>query len=904
MKKSMPILSGSGRFAVLGSILVLGAVFLLGCGGSDAPAPAPDSAPAPAAPADAAGPPAAAPSDPTPESEAAKQAPVPPAEGPSPEKTEPAVPEGTPPPATKTTPEEEAAKAPEETAPAPPATESAQQAKPRPDDVVVWTDDDYRSAKEDRDPKLLDAVAYLGENKSGDAKAASLLAELLVMPEDPEPEPKPEPKVEKKPEPKPSGYDSYMGPAGYMPPMEDTSSGMEDMSGMAGYMGAQEDMYGEYSGPGGRKTEVKMPLAASYVSLTGGIVRALGANGTKEARAVFEQLLMGKLPAGNERAAVGAVLRTLVDYSSAENDALLQKALTVPENYRPSREKLTAAFKLALGATAAAPKEAEKPKEAEESSEGERPKAAEKAPDIDALVAAALANKVTAEDIRDTTLPLIEKSASMRLRYDLAVYLVGQPSESLGPRLQELVTVTNPLNVQAQIGLYRYPKTPPEMRDSFERYFTSYASCTLGRMLAVSTDEGVSIEEPMAAAGPGGLSQGEQKAWSGFGDKTTKRPETPAGSSGAYGPPLSGSGGAYGGGPPPTEGLTGEEGYMPPESSSSPGPPPGASQMYGEQAMPSAEGMMGSGGEGGAAKPLAGPGKVDQASVKEFQNVAAANPNLPYELAQQLWSNELGNTLAAKMNALPTLADGAQLVMLAGHIPTDAMRAQLLKTLQTHWTEGPGAFASANVTNEIGISDPGFIAIIKSLPRREPPAKAAKVEPNKEQDAQYAWMQAVYGTVRGFCEQFQKAADNQMANKAELIAKLPFPVHSADAVTHVYAMDWQESVGSRLGGGLVSPMRIYYLRCEDTGLYNKVEGTYKRAVPSGTERLVMNGLWIDGSKPGPQPGRRTTMDVIIDRTDYKRERKVGEAEPMVVQVLYVEINDPNPPKAPEAAAAG
>ena len=150
-----------------------------------------------------------------------------------------------------------------------------------------------------------------------------------------------------------------------------------------------------------------------------------------------------------------------------------------------------------------------------------------------------------------------------------------------------------------------------------------------------------------------------------------------------------------------------------------------------------------------------------------------------------------------------------------------------------------------------------------------------------------------------FCEQFQKAADNEMVNQTEVLEKLPFRPHSTDTLTHVYAVDWQKRIGNRVTGTSVDPMRIYYLRFEETGSYNKVVGAYKRAVPKGAERLIQNGLWIDGGKTTPE-GRKVSMDVLIDRTDPSPERKAGEDEPMVIQVLYVEINDPAPPKAASA----
>lgn len=888
----MPYLPGSGRLILLGVIVLVGAVFLAGCGGSDEPASKPDSASESEAAAgdEAAGGEAA--SAPTSEegeaaSEESGEHEAAPAPAPAPKKSGEHEASPAPAPAPKKSGEHEAAPAPKnsgehDVAPAPkkeapkpaPAAPAApqqtEQAKPRPADAADWTEEDLRKAKEDRDPKLLSAVAYLGENRSGDADAVKLLVELLTTPEDPEPEPKPEPKVEKKPEKKPGGeegYDEYGGEEGAMygdemehpgPPPED------EMYGDEGYPG-EEEMYPEEEGSGQRRQKkgaVKTPLAACYVSLIGGIVRALGANDTKQARTVLEQILGGKIPTGNDRAAVGAVLRTLVDYPSEANDAILKKTLTSPESYRQSGEKMAATLKQLLGG-------------AVQAQEGE------KGPDIDAMVAASLADKVTAEDIRDTSLPLIEQSASMRLRYDLAAYLIGKPSEELGPRIQELVTVTNPLNLQAQIGLYRYPKTPPEMRDAFERYFTSYASCTLGRMFGVSTDEGADLPETMSTGGVEGTPA--KKGWSGFGDSTEGAKNS------------SGRGGQRS---PEEPGMDEEESYNPPEEMSSemdhPGPPE-SSEYEGESSDYNPEGGPGR-QDGSAQKPPSGPGEADQESVRKFDEVAAGDPNLPYELAKQLWGNELGAALAARMNALSSLEDGAQLVMLAGHIPTDAMRAQLLKTLQAHWTDGPQAFASASVSTEEGISDPGFISILKLLPRREPPARASKTEPSKEQSAQYAWMQTAYGTVRVFCERFQKAAENQQVNSADVVANLPFRIHSPDALTHVYAMDWQKQVGSRLAGAPVDPMRVYYLRFEESGLYNKVSGAYKRVVPSGSERLVKNGLWIDGGKPDHESGLRTTMDVIIDRPEYSAERKPNEPEQLVVQVLYVQIKDPGPAK--------
>jgi len=49
----------------------------------------------------------------------------------------------------------------------------------RPEDATQWKQNDYFSAKQDGDPRLADAVAWLGEQFAGKASAAELLAKLL-----------------------------------------------------------------------------------------------------------------------------------------------------------------------------------------------------------------------------------------------------------------------------------------------------------------------------------------------------------------------------------------------------------------------------------------------------------------------------------------------------------------------------------------------------------------------------------------------------------------------------------------------------------------------------------------------------------------------------------------------------
>ena len=70
-----------------------------------------------------------------------------------------------------------------------------------------------------------------------------------------------------------------------------------------------------------------------------------------------------------------------------------------------------------------------------------------------------------------------------------------------------------------------------------------------------------------------------------------------------------------------------------------------------------------------------------------------------------------------------------------------------------------------------------------------------------------------------------------------------------------------------------------------------VEG-YRRAVKSATERILQNGMWIEGMASGSEPGRRISMDVIIERPEFSPQRKPADAERLITQILYIEINNP------------
>ena len=84
--------------------------------------------------------------------------------------------------------------------------------------------------------------------------------------------------------------------------------------------------------PGGRLHPLEGGLVVA-------VVAALGNNGSELAHATLEQVLTGKFPTSDDKAAVEMVLRGLAAHPGEANYALLFQAITAPEEVRPAQRQ-------------------------------------------------------------------------------------------------------------------------------------------------------------------------------------------------------------------------------------------------------------------------------------------------------------------------------------------------------------------------------------------------------------------------------------------------------------------------------------------------------------------------------------------------------------------------------------
>jgi len=248
-----------------------------------------------------------------------------------------------------------------------------------PEDISKWEKADFIRARQENNPKLLEAVAYLGEKSPGSVPVAQQLADLLKTP-------------------KPS-----------------------DSSTMP---------YAPNASPG----------------LIGAIIEALGKNGSEAAQKTLIQVLNGKLTTEDDRLAVEAVLKTLIQTPSAENDDLLVKVIITPEEFRP----------------------------------------------------ATLQGTWQPGDMRSRALDLVKQNPSEDLNIKLAKKLVQRGLEPNDPVVDFLLQ-DNPVNLNAQLHLYQSEDLSTDMKTKLEQYFLNRSSQAICLMMGIPI-----VVDPTAATMPGG----------------------------------------------------------------------------------------------------------------------------------------------------------------------------------------------------------------------------------------------------------------------------------------------------------------------------------------------------------------------------------------------------------------
>jgi hypothetical protein len=658
---------------------------------------------------------------------------------------------------------------------------------PRPDDVSKWEKSDYLNAKRENDPRLLQAVRYLGENFVGKPSVAQGLADLLRAEE-------PEPPGQKPTKPQP-GFHPGMEPGmrpGAQPRVQPGAPvqiqprarpgiepgiypGMETEFGPGGY---GPGGYGPSGYRQGRPVRVSRELIQA-------IVWALANNDTDEARKILLEVVAGTLKTDDDQTAVTAVLREFVQRPCPKNEEFLFVALTTPEKVRKPADGSTSTPGLTPGRPGFQP-----------GGLIHRPGQAE----------------MTPEWLRKTTLQWIEPTASEQFREKLAKYLLD-PNTPQGNihQLRGIIEKPRPENVGAQILLYKSDAPDERTKAQLEQYFAQYSSEALGHVLRILADKKPSPP-------PSG---GENSPWGQPSPQT--QPRTPPRSGWEERPPgsnpwrqaPSGRAPSGRGHPMPSVSPVGGEPVVPgpgmhrqPQAAVQPGA--GASPILPSPTIP----------RPGMASPMTPSPMMPNPFGGNLPRAASTDPDLPYRVAKKLWAPEFTKIVAKRLGQVESLKSPGQVFSLARSMPADNVRAALHRLLQKHWKDGPavlglGAASRMGPMGEIGvrrdfgtggfgpgfgpgntagqtINDPGLLILVKLLPREDastttpggarhgprpgPSGIGPEIGvgpggggPGGGQASPRQWMQASETLLRGLCALRPHRGERQSPQTAQLL---------------------------------------------------------------------------------------------------------------------------------------
>jgi hypothetical protein len=257
------------------------------------------------------------------------------------------------------------------------------------------------------------------------------------------------------------------------------------------------------------------------------------------------------------------------------------------------------------------------------------------------------------------------------------------------------------------------------------------------------------------------------------------------------------------------------------------------------------------------------------------------------ELAGQFWAKDFVASVGDDLAQMRDLGNERDLMLLACNLPQPLVRARLFEALNRQSSEGVAPFERARLTFDV-IRDPGFLLLVKSMPREEP--RPIRGQPSKEQLARQAWMVAGEKFVQSLHQRFS-AACGRLLGPAPSGDDSPVRPFKDLPLSATYRLNWPADLQVLSEGTEAPSLSIYYFRAEGEQRAAKVIEHYKRQLKSPSVRgTASKGVWIDSLEKDSDRGVLRSVDVIISRAPGASP--AAAVERLTVEVLWIEIPDP------------
>lgn len=300
--------------------------------------------------------------------------------------------------------------------------------------------------------------------------------------------------------------------------------------------------------------------------------------------------------------------------------------------------------------------------------------------------------------------------------------------------------------------------------------------------------------------------------------------------------------------------------------------------------------------------------------IRPAEPPASSDPSWPSEVARRLWNVRWASSLEGQHRAVKSLADRPQLMLLASTIPLNVARAQVYRTLELHWPDGPGALRAAGLGKNV-LPEPGLVVVIKSVrdqlaseyradegrPGSSDRTKGdlrqfLKTRQERRDRVRKDWEQMGEELVRAYCEQFFSAAQSAetkpppaSADEEDPVLGRLLEVPPKTSPLASYHRQWPDRHRQAASGVNVDPLRVDYLRFEGKSRVDRVLGYYRRHLAAAQVHQLDDGVWLDDLDARAATERPRSIDILITAAKTRSDKLASEDQLLVVEILAVSI---------------
>jgi hypothetical protein len=220
-----------------------------------------------------------------------------------------------------------------------------------------------------------------------------------------------------------------------------------------------------------------------------------------------------------------------------------------------------------------------------------------------------------------------------------------------------------------------------------------------------------------------------------------------------------------------------------------------------------------------------------------------------------LWNRDFAQSVAMKLSEAPTLSEAAQLLALAGSLPTSDARKACFNILASN-TDGPDSFINAGFFNRVA-RDPGLLVALKGLPQKR----------RGQGSLQGRWDEAIKQSALALRDRLKGAVQRGGGGAGGAVPTSMIKLHARATPDAVLRQSWPRDVSGLVGESTPGSTELLYVQVRAADNLKKVLKHYQGRVGSSHKKVEQNDpnrriTWLTGVRT-LKTGIKRSIDVIF-----------------------------------------